>query len=210
MVSRRGLLTSTSALALTCSMTFLVAPARGQIINAMTPTDVVTAINDANAGGSVNLDVASGVAIDLSGTTLPTYGATTGSLTIGQGLPVALGASLAAPHLRTVAIQSDGSAQYTVQSLWTMARESLPVTVVIAANNRYGVLQNELHRDGLTDLRGASAELTALDRPAIDWTALARGYGVPATYVTTTAALRHALDASLASAGPALIAMELP
>ena len=129
---------------------------------------------------------------------------------IGQGLPVALGASLAAPDRRTVCVQSDGSAQYTIQSLWTMAREALPITVIIAANSRYAVLQNELHRDGVAQIAGSAHELTALDRPAIDWLALARGYGVPATVAASTDALLHALDASAASSGPALIALELP
>lgn len=130
---------------------------------------------------------------------------------IGQGLPVALGAAVAAPGRRTVALQSDGSAQYTVQALWSMAHESLPVTILIAANHRYGVLQNELQRDGLREIRGAAAELTDLGRPRVDWVALAAAYGVPGTRVgTTTAALRAALDASLATAGPTLIAMELP
>jgi acetolactate synthase-1/2/3 large subunit len=129
---------------------------------------------------------------------------------IGQGLPVALGAAIAAPHRRTVCVQSDGSAQYTIQSLWTMARESLPITIVIAANARYAVLQNEFYRDGVSELTGAAHELTSLDRPVIDWLGLARGYGVPATAVMSTDELVRALDASAAGGGPSLIALELP
>ncbi len=129
---------------------------------------------------------------------------------IGQGLPVALGAALAAPGRRVVALQSDGSAQYTLQSLWTMARERLPITIVIAANRRYAVLQNELVRDGMEAITGAAATLTALDNPPVDWVSLARGYGVPGQAVRDCAALDHALDASLQMQGPYLIELQLP
>ncbi len=124
---------------------------------------------------------------------------------IGQGLPVAVGAALACPGRRVVCVQSDGSAQYTLQALWTMARERLPVTVVIAANQRYGVLQNELVRDGVKVIAGAAAALTSLADPSLDWVALARGYGVPGAAVRDGGALREALDASLAVAGPYLV-----
>src|SRR5581483_10752874 len=67
---------------------------------------------------------------------------------IGQGLPCAVGAAVAAPNARVICLQSDGSAQYTIQSLWTMAREKLNVTVIICANHRYGILQTELRRSG--------------------------------------------------------------
>ncbi|MEZ5652492.1 MAG: acetolactate synthase large subunit [Burkholderiaceae bacterium] len=129
---------------------------------------------------------------------------------IGQGLPVAVGASLAAPDRRVVCVQSDGSAQYTVQSLWCMARENLPVTVLITANNRYGVLQNEMRRDGMTKIVGAAAQLTQLGDPATDWVALARGYGVEGRAVSDEAGLRGALAWAGGRGGPALIEMRIP
>ena len=98
---------------------------------------------------------------------------------IGQGLPVALGAAVACPERRVFALQSDGSAQYTIQSLWTMARERLPVVMLITSNRRYGILQTELGRSGIEP--GPQAQrLTLLDDPPFDWVALAQGYGVPA------------------------------
>jgi acetolactate synthase I/II/III large subunit len=129
---------------------------------------------------------------------------------IGQGLPVAVGAALAAPSRRTVVLQSDGSAQYTIQALWTLARESLPVVVLIASNQRYAILQNELARAGI-DRPGPNAlALTQLSNPAFDWIALARGYGVPAERVQTVEALRIALTTALADCdGPCLIEMAL-
>jgi acetolactate synthase I/II/III large subunit len=129
---------------------------------------------------------------------------------IGQGLPCAVGAALAAPGARVVSLQSDGSAQYTLQSLWTMAREKLPVTIIIAANHRYGILQTELNRVDAPLDDNVIAGLTRLDNPRADWTALAKGYGVEAVRVTTNAELEAALERGLALDGPLLIQAELP
>lgn len=129
---------------------------------------------------------------------------------IGQGLPCAVGAALAAPGVRIVSLQSDGSAQYTLQSLWTMAREKLPVTIIIAANHRYGILQTELGRVDAPLDDAVIAGLTRLDNPRADWTALARGYGVEAVRATTNAELAAALERGLALDGPLLIQAELP
>ncbi|KVL19492.1 acetolactate synthase large subunit [Burkholderia sp. MSMB1826] len=129
---------------------------------------------------------------------------------IGQGLPVALGAAVACPDRRVFALQSDGSAQYTIQSLWTMARERLPIVMLIASNRRYGILQTELARSGLPADTPHASRLTQLDDPPIDWLALARGYGVPAERASTTQALVRALDDALAHVdGPTLIEMQL-
>ncbi|MCA8430341.1 acetolactate synthase large subunit [Burkholderia seminalis] len=130
---------------------------------------------------------------------------------IGQGLPVALGAAVACPARRVFALQSDGSAQYTIQSLWTMARERLPIVMLIASNRRYGILQTELARGGLPADTPHASRLTLLDDPPIDWLALSRGYGVPAERTSTVQALSQALDDALAHTdGPRLIEMCLP
>ncbi|AOJ91027.1 acetolactate synthase [Burkholderia sp. MSMB0856] len=127
---------------------------------------------------------------------------------IGQGLPVALGAAVACPARRVFALQSDGSAQYTIQSLWTMARERLPIVMLIASNRRYGILQTELARGGLPIDTPHASRLTLLDDPPIDWLALSRGYGVPAERVRTVQALVEALDGAIEHAdGPRLIEM---
>ncbi|WP_419690563.1 acetolactate synthase large subunit [Burkholderia theae] len=127
---------------------------------------------------------------------------------IGQGLPVALGAAVACPERRVFALQSDGSAQYTIQALWTMARERLPIVMLIASNRRYGILQTELARSGLPADTPHASRLTLLDDPPIDWLALSRGYGVAAERASTVQALSQALDAALAHAdGPRLIEM---
>ena len=127
---------------------------------------------------------------------------------IGQGLPVALGAAVACPERRVFALQSDGSAQYTIQALWTMARERLPIVMLIASNRRYGILQTELARSGLPADTPHASRLTLLDDPPIDWLALSRGYGVPAERASTAQALSKALDDALAHTdGPRLIEM---
>ncbi len=124
---------------------------------------------------------------------------------IGQGLPSATGAALASPGRRVVAYQADGSGLYTAQSLWTMARESLDVTVVVCANRRYRILQAEQRRDGVTEPGSASRRFTELDGPAVDWVSLARGYGVEGRQVETADELATALRESFAEPGPRVV-----
>lgn len=127
---------------------------------------------------------------------------------IGQGLPVALGAALACPGRRVVALLSDGSTQYTVQALWSLAHERLPVTVLIAANHQYAILRNELRRGG-APLSAAAAAMTSLADPRIDWVALAGAYGVPGCRAATTGELDAALRQAFAVPGPMLVEMAL-
>lgn len=127
---------------------------------------------------------------------------------IGQGLPVAMGAAIACPGRRVVGLLSDGSTQYTIQTLWTLAHEQLDVVVLIAANHQYAILRNELRRNGAP--LGTRAEaMTALDKPRIDWVALAQSYGVPASRAITAEDLSDQLKKAFASKGPVLIEMAL-
>lgn len=123
---------------------------------------------------------------------------------IGGGLPAAVGAAVACPDRPLLALQADGSALYTIQSLWTMARESLDVTVVICANRRYQILDLELEAAGI-ELDGAARSLTKLDQPAVDFVQVAAGFGVPAVSVSTGADLERALARATQSTGPNLI-----
>lgn len=127
---------------------------------------------------------------------------------IGQGLPVAMGAAIACPDRQVIGLLSDGSTQYTVQTLWSLAHENLNVVILIAANHQYAILRNELRRGGAA--LGAQAEaLTSLDKPRIDWVGLARAYGVTATRAETAADLEAQLQQAFARRGPALIEMAL-
>jgi acetolactate synthase-1/2/3 large subunit len=128
---------------------------------------------------------------------------------IGQGIPCGLGAAIARPESRVVCLQSDGSAQYTLQALWTLAREALDVTIILAANHRYGILQTELRRAGADVDAAACARMTQLDSPRIDWVGLARGYGVPAERIESAESFRRALQHSLHIPGPSLIECQL-
>jgi acetolactate synthase-1/2/3 large subunit len=127
---------------------------------------------------------------------------------IGQGLPVALGAAVACPDRTVVGLLSDGSTQYTIQTLWSLAHENARVVVLIAANHQYAILRNELRRDG-APLGERAAQMTALDHPRIDWVALAQSYGVPASRAETAQQLQQQLQAAFAGSGPALIEMAL-
>lgn len=128
---------------------------------------------------------------------------------IGYGLPVALGAAVASRG-RVLALESDGSMMYTLQALWTMAREGLDVTVVGLSNRSYAVLNMELTRVGATADGGASARLLELDDPTLDLSQLARAQGVPSVRVTTADELVVALERSYATPGPMFIEALLP
>jgi acetolactate synthase-1/2/3 large subunit len=137
-----------------------------------------------------------------------TYLSLTGGA-IGQGLPCATGAAVACPDRRVIAYQADGSGMYTVQALWTQARESLNVTTVLCNNRSYRILQVELARAGVNEPGRKARSLTSLANPDIDWTALANGLGVPAVRVETAEALTDELERSFATQGPSLIEMIL-
>ena len=124
---------------------------------------------------------------------------------IGQGLPVAIGAAIAAPHRAVIALQSDGSALYTISALWTMAREQLDITVVILNNHAYAILQLELMRVGASAAGPKAQSLLELSKPDIDFVAIAEGFGVPATRATTAEELATHFSAAIAEPGPHLI-----
>jgi acetolactate synthase-1/2/3 large subunit len=124
---------------------------------------------------------------------------------IGQGLPVALGAAIAAPHRPVIALQADGSAMYTISALWTMAREQLDITVVILNNRAYAILQVELMRVGASAGGPKAQSLLDLSNPDIDFVAIAEGFGVPGTRATTAEELATQFSTALAEPGPHLI-----
>ncbi len=132
-----------------------------------------------------------------------TIGPTGGA--IGGGLPLAVGAAVGAPDARVVAFQADGSSLYTIQSLWTMAREGLDVTVVICNNQRYAILEVELARAGVTEPGPKAASLTSLADPAVDFVSLAAGFGVPGERVDTVEALVAAMQRGAEAEGPYLV-----
>jgi acetolactate synthase-1/2/3 large subunit len=126
---------------------------------------------------------------------------------IGGGPPLSTGAALAAPNRRVITLTGDGSAMYDVQALWTQAREQLDVTTIILSNRKYAVLFREL--DGVGAKPGHTAtDLFALDRPELNWIALAKGMGVEAARADSLERLADLLRHSFSTAGPFLI--EIP
>ncbi|HEX4820590.1 MAG TPA: acetolactate synthase large subunit, partial [Acidimicrobiales bacterium] len=111
---------------------------------------------------------------------------------IGQGLPVAVGAAVACPDRKVLALEADGSAMYTLQSLWTMAREGLDVVTVIYNNRAYAVLNMELGRVGASGQK--AKDMFDLRTPPLDFVALSTGMGVPATRATTADEFTIALE----------------
>lgn len=124
---------------------------------------------------------------------------------IGDGLPMALGAAVACPQRKVVALQADGSAMYTLQALWSMAREQADVTVVIMNNRSYAILNVELARVGAGRPTPKTLSMLDLSRPNLDFVALARGMGVPASRAASAEEFDALLADALATPGPRLI-----
>jgi acetolactate synthase-1/2/3 large subunit len=124
---------------------------------------------------------------------------------IGIALPLAVGAAVACPDRRVLCLTADGSGMYTVQALWTMAREGLKVTTVVFANRSYAVLQREFSGLGVGAPGPRASAMFDIGRPTLDWVHLAKGMGVPASRVTTLDAFAKALREGFESDGPTLI-----
>lgn len=124
---------------------------------------------------------------------------------IGQGLPVALGAAVACPQQKVVNLQSDGSAMYTNQSMWTMAREELDVCIVLLNNSSYAILNLELMRVGVANPGPGAKSMLSLTNPTLNWVKLAEGMGVKAGRATTTQEFEALFDEAMATKGPRLI-----
>ncbi|MET0373216.1 MAG: acetolactate synthase large subunit [Rhizorhabdus sp.] len=128
---------------------------------------------------------------------------------IGYGTPVATGTAVACPERRTFCMVGDGSAMYTIQSLWTQAREGLPVTTIIFANNQYAILKAEYANMGAGTPGPRALAMIDIDRPTIDWVAMARSMGVPGVQVTDAEGFHAALARSAQEPGPQLIEVKL-
>jgi acetolactate synthase-1/2/3 large subunit len=129
---------------------------------------------------------------------------------IGQGLPVAVGAATAAPDRRVVALESDGSALYTLQAWWTMAREGLDVTTIVLNNHSYAVLNMELDRVGVDQPGPRAREMLDLGDPAIDFVHLARGLGLHAARAESADQFSEQLARALATPGPSVVEAIVP
>lgn len=124
---------------------------------------------------------------------------------IGEGLPLAVGAAIACPDRKVVALQADGSGMYSLQALWTMARERLDVIVCIWANRTYAILKGELANVGAENPGRKAHDMLSLGDPNLDWVKMAEGMGVEATRVETVEAFADVFASASRRKGPFLI-----
>ncbi len=129
---------------------------------------------------------------------------------IGIGVPLATGAAVACPDRPVLCMQADGSALYTLQGLWTQAREGLNVVTVILANRSYAVLNMELNRVGADNSGEKAQAMLDLTNPIMDFVALGTGLGVPSTRASTIAEFESQLRDAFATPGPHLIEAIIP
>ncbi|HAH08919.1 MAG TPA: acetolactate synthase large subunit [Alphaproteobacteria bacterium] len=124
---------------------------------------------------------------------------------LGYGLPAAVGAAIAAPDRKVVCPVGDGSAMYTVQALWTMAREKLDVLSIVFANRSYGILNFEMSRVGAQNPGPKALSMLAIDNPELGFTHLAQGMGVEAARATTVGEFQNLVTRAMRMRGPFLI-----
>jgi len=128
---------------------------------------------------------------------------------IGIALPLAVGAAVASPERPVLCLTADGSGMYTLQGLWTMAREGLKITTVVFANRDYAVLKREFSYLGVGNPGKRARDMFEIGRPDLDWVHLAKGMGVPGKRVTSLEGFAKALREGFASGGPSLIEVPL-
>jgi acetolactate synthase-1/2/3 large subunit len=174
----------------------LTADAAGRTVGALAPEGAIFSDETVSSNEQIWPHLAGAASHDH----LPVTGGA-----IGQGLPVALGAALACPGRKVVALEADGSAMYTLQSLWTMARERLDVTTVILANRRYRILDIEMRRTGAGPAGPRADRMIDLSNPEPDWIKLAEGFGVQAARAATSEDFIREFGAAMREPGPRLI-----
>jgi acetolactate synthase I/II/III large subunit len=128
---------------------------------------------------------------------------------IGFSTPVATGAAVACPDRKVICMVGDGSAMYTLQSLWTQAREGLNVLTIVFANRIYQILRGEFDGVGAGEPGQRALDMLKIDRPTLDWVSLARGMGVPGCSVSNADDFVKALAAGIAEPGPRLIEVQM-
>ena len=174
----------------------LTADAIGRAINTFMPEGSIISDESGTAGGGY-YPLAAGAAphdaLFLTG----------GS--IGQGLPVALGAAIAAPDRKVLCLEADGSGMYTLQALWSIARERLDVTTVIFSNRQYGILMRSVGMYGIQGLNNAVPDLFDLSNPDLKWAKLAEGMGVEGHVCTTAEDFNRVFEDCMKRKGPHLI-----
>jgi acetolactate synthase-1/2/3 large subunit len=128
---------------------------------------------------------------------------------IGEGLPLAVGAAIACPDRKVVSLQADGAGMYSLQAIWTIARERLDVTICIWANRAYAILKGELVGVGVENAGKRAQSVLSLSDPPLDWMKLAAGMGVEGARVTSAEAFAEVFGTAVRRKGPFLIELDL-
>ncbi len=174
----------------------LTSDAMGRIMARLMPPDAILSDDSLTAGPGLQQHLVNGPRHDAL---FLTGGA------IGDAAPMALGAALAAPERKVIAVSGDGAAMYSLQALWSMAREKLDVTTIICANRSYNILNLELFRVGPINPGPKTLGMLKLDDPAPDWVKLAQGFGVEASRAETSAQFATQFADAMQQRGPRLI-----
>ena len=124
---------------------------------------------------------------------------------IGIGIPLAIGAAVACPDRKVIGLQADGSGLYTVQGLWTQARENLDILTIVFSNRAYAILQGEMRAVGVNHIGRNAERMLKIDEPYVAWIALAKGFGVEAVKASTCEQFFDVFSAALKRRGPFLI-----
>jgi acetolactate synthase-1/2/3 large subunit len=174
----------------------LTALSAAQVIAHLTPENAIYSDESATSG----LPLLMNLGRARAHTHLPLTGGS-----IGQGLPVAVGAAMAAPDRKVICPHGDGGAAYTLQALWTMAREKLDVTTVIYANRSYAILNIELQRVGVGSVGAKALSMLDLHNPEMNWVQIASGLGVESSRATTAQEFAAQYASAMKQKGPRLI-----
>ncbi|MEM8576833.1 MAG: acetolactate synthase large subunit [Pseudomonadota bacterium] len=172
----------------------------GQVLAALMPEHAILCNESVSSGPKILPPLSTARPHD-------TLGGTGGA--IGWCLPGAVGAAIACPDRKVIALTGDGSAMYTPQSLWTMAREVLDITVIVIANRGYQILRDELTNVGVNSFGQNAQAMFNVEAPVLDWVALAKGHGMPGARVDTAEGFAAALEAGIRGNGPSLIELSV-
>jgi acetolactate synthase-1/2/3 large subunit len=174
----------------------LTSAAMGAIMARLMPDDCILSDDSLTAGPGIQAALKTGPCHDAL---FLTGGA------IGDALPMAVGAALACPARKVIAASGDGAAMYSLQALWTMAREKLDVVTIICANRSYNILNIELSRVGALNPGPRTLAMLDLRDPVIDFVRQAEGMGVEASRAETTEAFAAQFADAMSRPGPRLI-----
>ncbi|MDX2234222.1 MAG: acetolactate synthase large subunit [Hyphomonadaceae bacterium] len=195
----------------------LGAPAKGRVADRVTPPAPAGPLSATDVGVSLTRHLPEAAIVADDGVTagLPIFSLTTGAAphdwlfltggAIGIGMPLAVGAAVAAPSRKVVCLSGDGAGMYTNQALWTMARERLDVLTIVFANRSYRILNIEMARTGAGNPGPTASAMLSLDNPPIDWVRLAEAQGVPAARCETAEHFDALFARMVTDKGPGLI-----